>query len=122
MPELGSDMTEADLVQWLVAEGDTIAAGDLIAEIETDKATVEYESPLSGVIVELCVAAPATGVKVGELIARIEESAADAPPSEEPRISYCAPRPPDQGIVAPETITSASGACCSPQASATAPP
>jgi pyruvate dehydrogenase E2 component (dihydrolipoamide acetyltransferase) len=78
MPELGSDMTEADLVQWLVAVGDTIEAGELIAEIETDKATVEFESPLSGVVVELCVAAPATGVKVGELIARIEESDAVA--------------------------------------------
>jgi pyruvate dehydrogenase E2 component (dihydrolipoamide acetyltransferase) len=80
MPELGSDMTEADLVQWLVGVGDTISAGDLLAEIETDKATVEYESPVSGVIVELCVSAPATGVKVGELIARIEESGADAEP------------------------------------------
>ena len=67
LPELGSDMVEADLVQWLVAPGDRIEAGDLIAEIETDKATVEFESPVSGVIAELCVEAPATGVKVGEV-------------------------------------------------------
>ena len=50
MPDLGSDMTEADLVRWLVAVGDRIEAGELIAEIETDKATVEYESPISGVV------------------------------------------------------------------------
>jgi len=74
MPELGSDMSEADLVRWLVAVGDRIEAGDLLVELETDKSTVEYESPISGVVLELCVAAPATGIKVGELIARIDAS------------------------------------------------
>lgn len=103
MPELSSDMTEADLVQWLVAVGDTIAAGELIAEIETDKATVEYEAPVSGVVVELCVAAPATGVKVGELIARIEEtSPAAQPESPAPEVAVAmAPEPEAASTTAP---------------------
>ena len=71
MPEFGADMTEADLVQWLVAAGDRVTQGDLIAEFETDKSTVEYEAPVSGVVTELCLAAPTTGVQVGDLIARI---------------------------------------------------
>jgi len=80
MPEFGSDMTEADLVQWLVSPGDTVAQGDLIAEFETDKSTVEYEAPFSGVVTEICVPAPTSGVQVGDLIARIEstETAVDA--------------------------------------------
>jgi pyruvate dehydrogenase E2 component (dihydrolipoamide acetyltransferase) len=75
MPELSSETTEADIVEWLVAVGDTIEAGDLIAEFETDKSTVEFESPLAGVVLELCVPAPSMGIKVGELIARIEPTA-----------------------------------------------
>jgi len=74
MPELGSDMTEADLVAWLVNVGDEVDAGDLIAEIETDKSTVEFESPTAGRILELCIDAPKVGVKIGELLARIEQS------------------------------------------------
>ena len=84
MPELGSDMTEADLVQWLVAVGDPVEMGDLIAEFETDKSTVEYEAPLSGVVVELCVPAPTSGVKVGDLIARFEETESEAPEAAPP--------------------------------------
>jgi pyruvate dehydrogenase E2 component (dihydrolipoamide acetyltransferase) len=100
MPELSSDMTEADLVAWLVAVGDTIAAGDLLAEIETDKATVEYEAPVSGVVVELCVVAPTTGIKVGELIARIDEAAGALP--EEPARPVPTPQPaPEVAAVAP---------------------
>ncbi len=44
MPKLGFDMAEGKLVRWVKAEGDTVAKGDVIAEIETDKATVEVES------------------------------------------------------------------------------
>lgn len=84
MPELGSDITEADLVQWLVAVGDRVEMGDLIAEFETDKSTVEYEAPLSGVVVELCVAAPTTGVNVGDLIARFEETESETPEADPP--------------------------------------
>ncbi|MBG0788033.1 MAG: E3 binding domain-containing protein, partial [Anaerolineaceae bacterium] len=50
MPKLGFDMAEGKLVRWVKAEGDTVAKGDVIAEIETDKATVEVESSLDGVM------------------------------------------------------------------------
>ena len=50
MPKLGFDMAEGTLVRWVKAEGDTVAKGDVIAEIETDKATVEVESSLDGVM------------------------------------------------------------------------
>jgi pyruvate dehydrogenase E2 component (dihydrolipoamide acetyltransferase) len=85
MPELGADMTQADLVAWLVAVGDDVAAGDLIAEIETDKSTVEFESPVTGRVLELCIDAPKMGVEIGELIARVEAAGsadAAAPASE----------------------------------------
>ena len=50
MPKLGFDMAEGTLVRWVKAEGETVNKGDVLAEIETDKATVEVESPFSGVI------------------------------------------------------------------------
>lgn len=50
MPKLGFDMAEGTLVRWVKAEGDTVAKGDVIAEIETDKATVEVESSLDGIM------------------------------------------------------------------------
>ena len=50
MPKLGFDMAEGKLVRWVKAEGDKVAKGDVIAEIETDKATVEVESSLDGVM------------------------------------------------------------------------
>ena len=87
MPELGAEVTEADLLEWLVAVGDRVEAGDLIAEIETDKATVEFESPASGVVLELCVAAGTRGITVGELLARLEgegEDERDADAASEP--------------------------------------
>ena len=99
MPEFGADMTEADLVQWLVAAGDRVTQGDLIAEFETDKSTVEYEAPVSGVVTELCVAAPTTGVQVGDLIARIEAS--DAP--EEPAARAEATEPGEERRDRPRT-------------------
>jgi len=51
MPKLGFDMAEGTLVRWIAAEGDSITKGGVIAEIETDKATVEVESAFSGVLV-----------------------------------------------------------------------
>lgn len=77
MPEFSGEMSEADLIAWLVKPGDEVREGDLIAEIETDKSTVEFESPASGVVRELAVAEGAT-VKVGELLAVLEGAAAAA--------------------------------------------
>lgn len=55
MPKLGFDMAEGTLVRWVKGEGDTINKGDVLAEIETDKATVEVEASISGVIARLLV-------------------------------------------------------------------
>ena len=50
MPKLGFDMAEGTLVRWVKAEGDSVAKGDVMAEIETDKATVEVESHTEGIM------------------------------------------------------------------------
>ena len=55
MPKLGFDMAEGTLVRWLKKEGETINKGEVLAEIETDKATVEVESGISGVLRKLLV-------------------------------------------------------------------
>jgi len=72
MPKLGFDMAEGTLVRWLKAEGDPVAKGEVLAEIETDKATVEVESTHSGIIHRLLVEAGAV-VPVGTPIAIIGE-------------------------------------------------
>ena len=66
MPEVAADMTEADVVGWLAAEGDPITQGDILFEIETDKSTVEVEAPATGVLTEIRVPAGQAGVAVGE--------------------------------------------------------
>ena len=68
MPKLGFDMAEGTLVRWVIAEGSPVAKGAVLAEIETDKATVEVESAYEGVIVRHLVA-PGDIVPVGTPIA-----------------------------------------------------
>ncbi len=70
MPKLGFDMAEGTLVRWVKAEGDTVNKGDILAEIETDKATVEVESYFSGVMARHLVS-EGTPVPVGDPIAII---------------------------------------------------
>lgn len=57
MPKLGFDMAEGTLIEWTKAEGDTVAKGDVLAEIETDKVTVEIEAPVDGTILKFLVGA-----------------------------------------------------------------
>ncbi|HEX8447765.1 MAG TPA: pyruvate dehydrogenase complex dihydrolipoamide acetyltransferase [Sphingomonas sp.] len=78
MPALSPTMEEGTLAKWLVKEGDTVTSGDLLAEIETDKATMEFEAVDEGVIVQLLVPEGADGVKVGTVIAIIAEEGEDA--------------------------------------------
>jgi pyruvate dehydrogenase E2 component (dihydrolipoamide acetyltransferase) len=83
MPALSPTMEEGTLAKWLVKEGDTVSAGDLLAEIETDKATMEFEAVDEGTIGKLLVAAGTEGVKVNTPIAVLlaeGESASDAAP------------------------------------------
>lgn len=81
MPALSPTMEEGTLAKWLVKEGDTVASGDILAEIETDKATMEFEAVDEGVIGKILIAAGTEGVKVNTPIALLladGESAADA--------------------------------------------
>ena len=71
MPALSPTMEEGTLARWLVKEGDRISSGDLIAEIETDKATMEFEAVDEGVVGKLLVSEGSEGVKVNSPIAII---------------------------------------------------
>ena len=71
MPALSPTMEEGTLAKWLVKEGDTVKSGDILAEIETDKATMEFEAIDDGVIGKILVAEGTEGVKVGTVIAVI---------------------------------------------------
>lgn len=73
MPALSPTMTEGNLAKWHKKEGDTVAAGDVIAEIETDKATMEVEAVDEGTIGRIIVPAGTQGVKVNEVIAVLLE-------------------------------------------------
>lgn len=71
MPALSPTMEEGTLARWLVKEGDSVSAGDILAEIETDKATMEFEAVDEGVITSITVPEGSEGVKVGTVIALI---------------------------------------------------
>jgi pyruvate dehydrogenase E2 component (dihydrolipoamide acetyltransferase) len=77
MPALSPTMEEGTLAKWLVKEGDTVSSGDLLAEIETDKATMEFEAVDEGKIAKILVAEGSEGVKVGTVIAIIAEEGED---------------------------------------------
>ena len=104
MPALSPTMEEGKLAKWLVKEGQTIKAGDVIAEIETDKATMEVEATDEGKVGALLVAEGTEGVKVNTPIATLlgEGESADAaagaktkPPSP-PRAPAASKSPPPQ--------------------------
>ena len=78
MPALSPTMEEGTLAKWLVKEGDTISSGDLIAEIETDKATMEFEAVDEGVVGKILVAEGSEGVKVNTAIAVLLEEGESA--------------------------------------------
>ena len=78
MPKLSDTMTEGTLVAWKKKKGDKVAAGDVIAEIETDKATMEWESPEDGTLTEIYVEEGGK-VNVGEKIAFIGGKGEEAP-------------------------------------------
>ncbi len=77
MPALSPTMEEGNLAKWLVKEGDDVAPGDVIAEIETDKATMEVEAVDEGKIAKILIEAGTEGVKVNEVIAILAEEGED---------------------------------------------
>jgi pyruvate dehydrogenase E2 component (dihydrolipoamide acetyltransferase) len=82
MPALSPTMEEGKLSKWLVKEGDTVASGDIMAEIETDKATMEFEAVDEGTIGKILIAEGTEGVKVGTVIATISGEDDDASQAE----------------------------------------
>ena len=97
MPALSPTMEEGTLAKWLVKEGDSVKSGDILAEIETDKATMEFEAVDEGVITSIMVAEGTDGVKVGTVIALIagEDEAASPPPAAAPAPVVAAEIPAD---------------------------
>jgi pyruvate dehydrogenase E1 component beta subunit len=103
MPALSPTMTEGTLASWLKQEGDTVAAGDVMAEIETDKATMEIEAVDEGVLGKILVAAGTENVAVNTPIAVLLEDGEDASsitaapsaptPAAEPAPAVAAPQP-----------------------------
>ena len=94
MPQMGYDMQEGTVVRWLKAEGSNVELGEPVAEIETDKAVVEFESYASGVLQRILVSEGST-VPVGEAIAVVGEP--DVVPAEAPE-----PESPEPAVEAPE--------------------
>jgi pyruvate dehydrogenase E1 component beta subunit len=86
MPALSPTMEEGTLAKWLVKEGDKVASGDILAEIETDKATMEFEAVDEGTISKIVVPEGSDGVKVGAVIAIMagEGEEASSQPVEQP--------------------------------------
>ncbi len=78
MPALSPTMEEGTLAKWLVKEGDNVASGDILAEIETDKATMEFEAVDEGVIGKIIIPEGTEGVKVNAVIAVLLEDGEDA--------------------------------------------
>uniref|UniRef100_B0SYX5 Pyruvate dehydrogenase E1 component subunit beta n=1 Tax=Caulobacter sp. (strain K31) TaxID=366602 RepID=B0SYX5_CAUSK len=100
MPALSPTMEEGTLAKWLVKEGDTVKAGDVIAEIETDKATMEVEAVDEGVIEAILVPAGSENVKVNTLIAKLKGEGEAASPATAAAPAAEAPAPAPAPVVA----------------------
>ena len=115
MPALSPTMEEGKLAKWLVKEGDNVTSGDLIAEIETDKATMEVEAVDEGTVGKLLVAEGTDAVKVNEVIAVLLEEGEDA------SAISAAPAPAAPASAEPPTAVPASPEPAAPAAAAPAP-
>ncbi len=125
MPALSPTMEEGTLAKWLVKEGDVVSSGDILAEIETDKATMEFEAVDEGTISKILVAEGSDGVKVGTPIALIvaegEDASSPSPPAGEGK---AAPAAEGEGAKGEEKAPQAPApaAAPSPPAAVAAPP
>ncbi|MEO1638676.1 MAG: pyruvate dehydrogenase complex E1 component subunit beta [Pseudomonadota bacterium] len=107
MPALSPTMEEGTLAKWLVKEGDTVSSGDIMAEIETDKATMEFEAVDEGVVGKILIPEGTEGVKVNDVIAILVEEGEDVPeagaaPAAAPAAEAPAPAPAEPVAAAPE--------------------
>ena len=116
MPALSPTMEEGTLAKWLVKEGDTVSSGDIIAEIETDKATMEFEAVDEGVIGKILITEGSEGVKVNTPIAVLLE---DGETADDMAKSATAPT---NAAAAPETTPVVAPVAAAPAAPAPAAP
>lgn len=118
MPALSPTMEEGTLARWLVKAGDTVQSGDVMAEIETDKATMEFEAVDEGVIAEILVEEGSENVKVGAVIARLTvEGEEDAAPAKAPAAAKSSDAEPKASTPAkPEPAEAESGPAATPTA------
>ncbi len=114
MPALSPTMEEGTLAKWLVKEGDTVSSGDLLAEIETDKATMEFEAVDEGVVGKILIAEGSEGVKVNTPIAVILEDGESADD-----IGTPSAKPVDAPAAAEAPVAAAVSAAPAPSAPAT---
>ena len=111
MPALSPTMEEGVLAKWHVKVGDVVSAGDVIAEIETDKATMEVEAVDEGEITDILVAEGTEGVKVNTPIARLkDEGGAAAPKAAEKPAAKTEESPKAEAAPAAEAPKAASAA------------
>ena len=114
MPALSPTMEEGTLAKWLVAVGDTVSSGDIMAEIETDKATMEFEAVDEGVIAQILVSEGSENVAVGTVIALLAQEGEDvddvsAPVGEQAAKTEEAPKPEPAPPPAPAPAPASSG-------------
>ncbi|MEA3261927.1 MAG: pyruvate dehydrogenase complex dihydrolipoamide acetyltransferase [Pseudomonadota bacterium] len=115
MPALSPTMEEGTLAKWLVKVGDKVSSGDIMAEIETDKATMEFEAVDEGTIVAISVPEGSEGVKVGAVIATLATDDEDAAPAA-PKAA--APAPKAEAAPAPAPVAAAPAPAPAPVAAA----
>ncbi len=113
MPALSPTMEEGTLAKWLVKEGDTVSSGDILAEIETDKATMEFEAVDEGTIGKIVVAEGSEGVKVNTLIAVLLE---DGESADDIVSSSAAPAAAPAAVEAPAAAPATASAAPAPAA------
>ncbi|WP_165219782.1 pyruvate dehydrogenase complex dihydrolipoamide acetyltransferase [Affinirhizobium pseudoryzae] len=117
MPALSPTMEEGNLAKWLVKEGDTVKSGDVIAEIETDKATMEVEAVDEGVVAKIVVPAGTEAVKVNALIAILAAEGEDVAAAAAGGGASAAPAPKAEAAPAPSKSEAAPAAQPAPAAS-----
>ena len=122
MPALSPTMEEGTLAKWLIKVGDKVASGDIMAEIETDKATMEFEAVDEGIVTAISVSEGTEGVKVGTVIATLAEEGEDASvaaaPAAAPKAEAPPPTPARAEPVEPKATEGQPPSSSSPQAPA----
>ena len=102
MPALSPTMEEGTLAKWLVKTGDSVVSGDILAEIETDKAIMEFETIEDGIVGDLLVAEGQEGIKVGTVIATLSVDGEEASESKTPvATAEATPEPSPESVPEP---------------------